>query len=102
MNVKKFVLAWVAAVVVTFLLGVLWHLFLLADFNEVQEQALAREEPNMPVVIVGYLILGFLMAFVYPIGYKGGSPVKEGFRFGALIGLIWVLPMSVIVHGVWN
>ena len=102
MNVKKFVLAWVAAVVVTFLLAVLWHLFLLADFYEVQTQALAREEPNMPVVIVGHLILGFLMAFVYPMGYKGGSPVKEGFRFGALIGLIWILPMSVIIHGLWN
>ncbi len=102
MNVKKFVLAWVAAVVVTFLLGVLWHLFLLADFNEVQEQALAREEPNMVFVFVGHLILGFLMALVYPIGYKGGSPVKEGFRFGALIGLIWILPLSVILHGVWN
>jgi len=102
MNVKKFVLAWVAAVVVTFLLGVLWHLFLLADFYEVQHQALAREEPNMPVIIVGHLILGFLMALVYPIGYKGGSPVKEGFRFGGLIGLIFVLPASVILHGVWN
>ena len=102
MNVKKFVLAWVVAFVVTFLLAVLWHLFLLADFYEVQSQALAREEPNMAVIIVGYLILGFLMALVYPIGYKGGSPVKEGFRFGALIGLIWVLPVSVIFHGVWN
>jgi len=78
MNVKKFVLAWVVAFVVTFLLAVLWHLFLLADFYEVQSQALAREEPNMAVIIVGYLILGFLMALVYPIGYKGGSPVKEG------------------------
>ncbi len=102
MNVKKFVLAWMAAVVVTFLLAGLWHLYLLADFYEVQSQALAREEPNMAVIIVGYLILGFLMALVYPIGYKGGSPVKEGFRFGALIGLIWILPWSVIIHGLWN
>jgi len=102
MNVKKFVLAWVAVVVVTFLLGVLWHLFLLADFYEAQHQGLTREEPNMAVIIVGHLILGFLMALVYPIGYKGGPPVKEGFRFGALIGLIWILPLSVILHGVWN
>ncbi len=102
MNVKKLVLAWVAAFVVTFLLGGLWHLFLLADFYEAHTQGLAREEPNMPFVIVGYLILGFLMALVYPMGYKGGSPVKEGFRFGAVIGLIWILPLSVILHGVWN
>ena len=102
MNVKKFVLAWVAASVVVFLLAGFWHLFLLADFYEAHYQGLAREEPIMAFVILGNLILGFLMALVYPIGYKGGSPVKEGFRFGALIGLIWILPLSVILHGVWN
>jgi len=102
MNVKKFVLAWVAAVVVTFLLAGLWHLFLLADFYEVQTQAVAREEPKMPFIILGHLILGFLMALAYPIGYKGGAPVKEGFRFGALIGLIWILPWSLNIHGLWN
>ncbi len=102
MNVKKFVLAWVAAAVVVLLLGSLWHQFLLADFIAANTQALAREEPIMAFVILGNLILGFLMALVYPMGYKGGSPVKEGFRFGALIGLIWILPVSLIFHGVWN
>ncbi len=102
MNVKKFVLAWVTATVVALLLGGLWHQFLLADFYEAHTQGLAREEPIMAFVILGNLILGFLMALVYPIGYKGGSPVKEGFRFGALIGLIWVLPMTVVVYGLWN
>ena len=56
----------------------------------------------MAFVMLGYLILDFLMALVYPMGYKGGSPLKEGFRFGALIGLIWVLPISVIDHGLYN
>jgi len=70
MNVKKFVLAWVAAVVVTFLLAGLWHLFLLADFYEVQTQAVAREEPKMPFIILGHLILGFLMAL-----YESGRQV---------------------------
>ena len=102
MNVKKFVLAWMAAFVVALFVGFGWHLFLLADFYRAQAQALAREEPNFVFVFVGLLILYFLMALVYPIGYKGGSPVKEGFRFGALIGLIWILPLSVILHGVWN
>jgi len=102
MNVKKFVLAWMAAVVVNVSLAVLWHIFLFADFYQTQGQALAREEPNLVFVFVAHLILGFLMAFVYPIGYKGGSPVKEGFRFGALIGLIWVLPLTVGHYGLYN
>ncbi len=98
MNVKKFVLAWMGAVVVALLLAFGWHLFLLGDFYQAQSQALAREEPNFPFIFVALLILYFLMALVYPIGYKGGSPVKEGFRFGGLIGLIWVLPKSVADH----
>ena len=102
MNVKKFVLAWMTAFVVALLVAFGWHLFLLADFYRAQAQAVAREEPNYVFVFVGLLILYFLMALVYPIGYKGGSPVKEGFRFGAMIGLIWVLPISVVDHGLHN
>ncbi len=102
MNVKQFVLAWMAAVVVALLLAFGWHLFLLGDFYRAQSQALAREEPNFVFIFVALLILYFLMALVYPIGYKGGSPVKEGFRFGALIGLIWVLPVTVAHYGLYN
>ncbi|OGU60618.1 MAG: hypothetical protein A2455_07340 [Ignavibacteria bacterium RIFOXYC2_FULL_35_16] len=102
MNTKKMLLACLAAFVVTFLLSGLWHIVLLGDFYKANDVALARAEPNMLFVILGQLILTFLMAVVYPMGYKGGSPVKEGFRFGAIIGLIWLLPWSVMMHGLWN
>ena len=102
MNVKKFVLAWMAAFVVALFVSFGWHLFLMGDFYQAQTEALAREEPNFVFLFVALLILYFLMALIYPIGYKGGSPVKEGFRFGALIGLIWALPHSVGNHGLYN
>jgi hypothetical protein len=91
MKVKKFIIATLAAFVVMFLLGGLWHVTLLGDFYTAQTE-----------VLLGVLILAFLMALVYPIGYKGGSPVREGLRFGVLIGLIWILPWSVIIHGIWK
>ena len=56
----------------------------------------------MMMIALGSLVIAILMAYTYPIGYKGGSAVKEGFRFGALIGLIWVLPVSLIFSGAWN
>jgi len=71
MNVKKFVLAWLAAVAIAYLVGFGWHMFLMGDFYQAQSQALAREEPNFVFLFVGPLILYFLMALVYPIGYKG-------------------------------
>ena len=102
MNAKKIILAWLAAFVVTFALAGLWHQVLLVDFYKVNTEALAREEINILFVVLGQLILTFLMAFIYPIGYKGGSPIKEGFKFGALIGFIWILPLSLIMHGIWT
>ena len=101
MNAKKILMLWIASFVVTFLLSFLWHKVLMVNFYEVNTEALARQEINMLFVVLGQLILTFLMAYIYPIGYKGGSQVKEGFKFGALIGLIWILPWSVQMHGIW-
>ena len=102
MNAKKLILASLAGGVVTFLLGGLWHAIILADFYETHSAALARPEANMMMVALGSLVIAVLMAYTYPIGYKGGSAVKEGFRFGALVGLIWVLPVSSMCSGVCN
>ena len=102
MDMKKFILASLGGGIVTFLLGGLWHALILADFYESHMAALARTEPNMMMVALGSLVIAVLMAYTYPLGYKGGSAVTEGFRFGALIGLIWVLPLSLIFSGIWN
>lgn len=102
MNATKLISAWLAAFVVIFLLSGLWHQLLLADFYAAQTAAVARAEINMVAVTIGSLILAFLMAWMYPTGYQGGSPVVEGLRFGALIGLLWILPWSVIITGIWN
>ncbi len=102
MNIKKLILASLAGGAVTFVLGAFWHAWLMADFYQTQGAALNRPEPNMMMIALGSLVIAILMAYTFPIGYKGGSAVKEGFRFGALIGLIWVLPVSLIFSGVWN
>ena len=43
-----------------------------------------------------------LMAYLYPKGYSEGSPVGEGLKFGILIGLIWILPLGLILDAVWH
>jgi hypothetical protein len=54
----------------------------------------------MLFIIIAYAILALLMTYIYPQGYKGGVPLKEGMRFGATMGLLWVLPMSVVMYAV--
>ena len=93
MNASKLTGA-VGSFVVMFGLGGLWHTVLMADYYEAIMPTVARAEPNMVVVGFGYLITAVVMALVFPIGYKGGSGVAEGLRFGAVIGLLWWLPRT--------
>ena len=97
---KKLVPAWLTATITAFALSLVWYLLLMADFYADHGQAVARAEPDFRFIILGYVALGLLMAIAYPIVYKGGSPIAEGFRFGALFGLIWILPWSLIIVGI--
>jgi hypothetical protein len=82
------------------LLAGLWHMLIMDGFYMEHSSAIALAEPRMQFIILGYLILGLLMAYIYPKGYGGGGSVSEGLRFGAILGLLWVLPHGVVLHGV--
>ena len=100
MNVGKFAGAAIGGAVVMWLLAGLWHMLLADTFYLENSAAAFLAAPRMQFIILGYLILGLLMAYVYPKGYAGGGGVGEGLRFGAIMGLLWVLPHGVVLHGV--
>ena len=102
MNAKKLLFSWLAGFVVMFLVSGLWYMVLMQDYYSVQFADVNRAEPLMPWIVVGYLVWALLMAYIYPIGYKDGSPVKEGLKFGVLIGLISVLPLTLVEHGAYT
>ena len=102
MDIKKLLLASVGGFVVMFLLSWLWHELLMVGFYETNGADVMREQPDMVPITLGYVVLAVLMALVYPMGYKGGAPLQEGMRFGAIVGLLWVLPLMLILSGVWN
>jgi hypothetical protein len=99
MDAKKCLTATVAGFVVMFVLAGLWHMVIMDEFYARHTYVPGREEPLLGYIGLGYLILAALMAYVYPKGYSGGSPVKEGLRFGALMGLLWILPHSTVLYG---
>ena len=101
MNVKQ-LLGAAGAFVVMFALSGLWHQVLMGDYYAAIMPNVSRAEPNMVVIGCGYLITALVMARVFPIGYKGGSGVAEGLRFGAVIGLLWWLPANVVLSGVYE
>ncbi len=69
------------------LFGVIFASVLTSAQNPALQSAM-EGMANMPLLFLSYLVLAWMMAFIYPLGYKGGSKVAEGFRFGIVV---WVL-----------
>ena len=96
MDGRKLVLGALAVFVVGFALSGLWHVVLLSDFYTSDA---TRDPPLLWSVALGYVVVGFIMAYMYPKGYEGGSPVSEGLKFGALMGLLWWFPTQLVLYG---
>jgi hypothetical protein len=99
MDGRKLVIGTITTLVVAFGLSGLWHIVLMADFYEAASGGAAREAPLMWSVLLGYLIVALIMAYMYPKGYEGGSLVAEGFKFGAMIGIVWWLASQLVLYG---
>ncbi|MCK4578260.1 MAG: DUF1761 family protein [Candidatus Marinimicrobia bacterium] len=102
MNAKKLLMAWLAAFVVMFVVSFVWYNYIIAECNAEQFKDVLRAEKSMGLIAVGYLVISFLLAYVYPIGYQGGTPMSEGMRFGIIMGLIVAVPAALISAGAYN
>ena len=99
MNGRKLVLGALAAFVVAYLLSGLWHVLLMSDFYDSAAGGTMRDPPLFLPIGLVYLVVGFIMAYMYPKGYEGGSPISEGLKFGAIIGLLWWFPTQLVLYG---
>lgn len=102
MNAKKLTLATIVAFIIMVLLSSLWYMVIMGDYYDREFTEVQRPEFKMAWIFIGYLVAALLMAYIYPIGYRGGSPAGEGLRFGLLIGLIMALPSALVYYGVWT
>jgi hypothetical protein len=96
---KKFAIAATGSLIVMLILAWLWHDVILKSFY-LEHLTNRLTEPIGLFILLGFLILAMLMSYMYPLGYKGGSPLKEGLRFGVVVGLLWFLPFNVLMIGV--
>lgn len=85
MRMGRFVRAALAYIIVTFALAASWHLVLfkgvydhLGIFN--------RREPLIALGVLSMVVQAVVLAYVYPFFYRGGGAVREGLRFGAVMG----------------
>ena len=97
MNIQKILFSTIAAGIAMFILAGLWHSALMSDLYMGEG---SRAEPSMGLIAGGYLVLALLMAYIYPKGIEGDNKIANGIKFGMIVGLIWVLPHSLILYAV--
>lgn len=91
MDSKKLIFATIGGFVWMFFLGFLWYTVLLKGFydaNAGTATGVAKDPPDIAILAFGVLIFAFVMAYIYPKWSRGVNNAKQGYIFGALIGLI--------------
>ncbi len=93
---KKFILAAAVYIVITMALGMAWH---FVFFKELYDSLgiYNRAEPIIPLGFVSMIIQGLVLAYLYPLFYRGGSPIGQGVKFGLLMG-VFLFSVSTLAN----
>ena len=78
MNGRKLVLGALTAFAVAFLLSGLWHVLLMSDFYDAAQGGTMRDPPLFWSIGLGYLVVGFIMAYTIPRATKGAPRSAKG------------------------
>ncbi len=93
---KKFALAMTVYIIISMALGMSWHFIF---FKEIYEGLgiYNRIEPIIPLGFASMIIQGFILAYFYPLFYRGGQPTVQGIKFGLLMG-VYVFSVSTLAN----
>jgi hypothetical protein len=96
MKNKRLILVAGVSGLAMWLVAGLWHEIVMAHFYQANAHT---EHQGLGTILLAYLILGVLMAYLYHRGDKGEAPLKYGLQFGMIIGLLWVFPHELAMAG---
>ena len=97
MNTKKWIITSLVVFVAATILDFIIHVLILSEAYEATSHLWRPEaEMNQMMAIMWFsgLIFSFLFVFVFAKGYEGRG-IMEGVRFGLIIGIFFMLPMSL-------
>lgn len=95
----KLILSAIIGGIVLFVLGWLFYGVIFMNIMQEGYGSIMRPSYDFKIwaIAVANLLQAFFLGWIYPKGYKGGSPAKEGFMFGidfgALIGFPYIFYM---------
>lgn len=91
----KFAAATLAGGVGMWVVAGLWHNLIMPALYK----GTHATHEGIGILLLAYIVLALIMAYIYPLGYKGGKPILEGLRFGMIIGILWVFPHELAMMG---
>lgn len=97
----KLIISTVVVGIVLFLMGWLVYGMLLMDYLQPYYGFMQRAETDMKIwaFALASFVQAFFLYLIYSKGYKGGSPMAEGFRFGLWISLLMAMPYALFTWG---
>lgn len=87
MITRKFLLAALGYIVVTFAIAAGWHLVLFKDLYD-QLGIFSRKEPLIHLGLISMMLQGLVLAYIFPIFRTNKSVIREGLEFGILMGIL--------------
>lgn len=88
-GIKKLFAVWIGYILLTFILGLVWHLVLFEQTYKDLGVYAHLDNPNFALGITSMVIQGGLLAYLFPRFHPGHNPRKEALIFSVLMGLFF-------------
>jgi hypothetical protein len=85
-----------AASIAMWIVAGVWHEQVASRFYAPQTHA---DHEGIAIIFSAYLLLGTLMAILYPRFNNNRRPIIFGMMFGCIIGFLWVFPHELAMAG---
>lgn len=104
METKKFILTGLVVFIVMYILDYLFHGMIMQKYyKEILD--LLRPEDKMltylPAMLLGQIIIAFGFTYIFIKGYEGRG-IKEGVKFGLIIGIFFGVAPAMINYAVYK
>ena len=82
MNVKKYIIATIAFIVVGFIIAFVWHLVIFKYIYD--SLKIYTIEPIIPLGFTSFILEGLAFVYIFQFFRRGKKPLREGLIFGLL------------------
>ncbi len=70
--------------------------------KNIYEPAGVVEGGSAVLPLLAVLIMSLVLAYIYPKGYEGGTPIAEGSRLGLIMGIFFGVPFALFFSMMFN